>query len=228
LIDRKAETHRDHEARPLSDHIDAWHAAILAQKKTARHAEQYRDRATKIVAFVKSAQLSTVEAGRRDSEQRKAAAASAGALRSARLSELTTERIQAALATLLDSGKSPQTVEHYRAAIRAFCIWADRTGRIRSNPIKGVTGYNVAEDVRHERRALTDDELARLVSSTESGPVRQAMTAALRAMAYRVASATGFRVAELRSLTPESFRLDDAQPAIFLSASSTKNRRPAD
>ncbi len=47
-------------------------------------------------------------------------------------------------------------------------------------------------------------------------------------MAYRVASATGFRVQELRSLTPESFRIDRPDPSIFLRASSTKNRKPAD
>jgi integrase len=47
-------------------------------------------------------------------------------------------------------------------------------------------------------------------------------------MAYRAAAGTGFRVDELRSLTPEAFRLDCPQPIIWLKASSTKNRKPAD
>ena len=54
------------------------------------------------------------------------------------------------------------------------------------------------------------------------------MSGPLRAMAYRVAAATGFRVAELRSLTAESFRLQGPDPSIFLRAGSTKNRRPAE
>jgi integrase len=53
------------------------------------------------------------------------------------------------------------------------------------------------------------------------------MPGPLRALAYRVAAATGFRAQELRSLTPESFRLGN-EPTIFLAASSTKNRKPAD
>jgi integrase len=54
------------------------------------------------------------------------------------------------------------------------------------------------------------------------------MPGPLRAMAYRVAAATGFRVEELRTLLPESFRLDGAEPVIILTASATKNRRPAE
>jgi integrase len=44
-------------------------------------------------------------------------------------------------------------------------------------------------------------------------------------MLYRVAAGTGFRVSELRSLTPASFRLDDDPPAIALHAASSKHRR---
>jgi hypothetical protein len=47
-------------------------------------------------------------------------------------------------------------------------------------------------------------------------------------MAYRTAAGTGFRAEELRSLTPESFRLDRPDPSIFLKAAATKNRKPAD
>ena len=93
--------------------------------------------------------------------------------------------------------------------------------------MQGVESFNVQQD-QQVRRALSDDELALLVQSTARGPDRFEMSGQLRAMAYRVASATGFRVQELRSLTPESFRVDRPDPSIFLRASSTKNRRPAD
>jgi hypothetical protein len=47
----------------------------------------------------------------------------------------------------------------------------------------------------------------------------------LRAVAYRLAASTGFRVNEIRSLTPESFRLDDPDPVVCLDAAAAKNRR---
>src|SRR5262249_6346450 len=145
-----------------------------------------------------------------------------------RFSHLSPEAIQSALAALRDAGWSLQTCNHYRAAIRAFLRWAFDKGRIRDIPLRGVESFNAEEDERHPRRALTDDELARLIQTTEAGPDRYGMPGGLRAVAYRVAAATGFRVEELRSLTPESFRLAGPPPSIALKASSTKNRKPAD
>ena len=99
---------------------------------------------------------------------------------------------------------------------------------MRDNPMRGVKGFNVEEDLRHERLSLTDDELARLIVTAEDGPTHHDMTGPSRAMAYRLATATGFRADELRSLTPESFRLGGPEPTIFLRASATKNRRPVE
>jgi len=45
LVDPKAESFRDHEAKPLSCHPHAWHCDMLAKGKTAKHAELCRDRA---------------------------------------------------------------------------------------------------------------------------------------------------------------------------------------
>ena len=123
----------------------------------------------------------------------------AEALTAARLSDLTPERIQSSLAALRDAGKSNQTVNHYRAALRAFVRWLADKGRLRGNPMRGVKGFNAEEDPRHERRILTDDELSRLIRTAEYGPAVYGMPGPLRAMSYRVAAATGFRAAELRT-----------------------------
>lgn len=48
----------------------------------------------------------------------------------------------------------------------------------------------------------------------------------MRAMIYRVAMGTSFRAEELRSLTPECFRLDD-DPTITVKAAYTKNGEEA-
>jgi integrase len=201
---------------------------MLARGKTARHADEYRERAEKLVAIILGARLSDLEPGRKPEALQRAARKLADALASARLSDLTAERIQAALAALRDAGKANQTVNHYRAALRAFVRWAWDRGRLRDNPMRGVAGYNAEEDVRHPRRSLTVGELALLIATAEAGPELFNMPGPLRAMAYRVAAATGFRAEELRTLTPESFRLDGAEPTVFLRADATKDRRPAD
>ncbi len=146
----------------------------------------------------------------------------------ARLSDLVPDRIQAALGRLREAGKANQTVNHDRAAPRAFVRWAWDNGRIRENPMRGVKGFNAEEDRRHERRSLSDEELARLIRAAASGPECFGMPGPLRAMAYRLAAAAGFRAEELRTLTPESFHLGGPEPSVFLAASATKNRRPAE
>lgn len=46
-----------------------------------------------------------------------------------------------------------------------------------------------------------------------------------RAMLYRIALGTGFRAGEIRSLTLQAFRLDDAPPSIAVAAAYSKHRR---
>lgn len=83
--------------------------------------------------------------------------------------------------------------------------------------------FNVALDKRHERRALTVDELDRLILAAETGPVILGMIGADRAMLYRVAVGSGFRANELRSLTPESFDLCANPPTITVEAGYSKH-----
>ena len=201
---------------------------MQARTKTTKHADQFYDRAGRLATLAQGTRLDDIDPGRTRDAQARGARILAERLRSARLTDLTPERIQAALALLREAGKSHQTVNHYRAALRAFVRWAGDNGRLRDNPMRGVKGFNVEEDRRHERRSLTDDELARLIRTASSGPTLFGMPGPLRSMAYRLAAATGFRAEELRNLTPEAFRLDCPEPSAFLVASTTKNRRPAE
>ena len=228
LIDPKDLAYRNHEARPLAVHLDDWHEDLIAKRKTARHADQYRERAGKLIALVRGRTLAELVPGRKADARERAVKLLADTLSRSHFSNLTSEGIQRALAAIRDEGRSAQTANHHRAAIRAFLRWCFDKGRIREVPMKGVESFNVEEDLRHVRRSLTDDELACLIAYAEAGPDRWGMPGPLRAMAYRVAAATGFRVEELRSLIPESFRLDSVRPRVYLKASSTKNRKPAD
>jgi hypothetical protein len=88
--------------------------------------------------------------------------------------------------------------------------------RLPSNPVAGIDRLNVETDVRHKRRALTPVEVARLVrAARESGCEVQGYPGELRARVYLM---SGRRRLELGSLTPLSFKRDDAQPTLVVEA----------
>ncbi|HMB05426.1 MAG TPA: hypothetical protein VKP69_17025 [Isosphaeraceae bacterium] len=218
IVDAKADALINHGARPLSDHLADWQAGMLARGKTARHAGQYHTRAARVAALVRGARPDDIDPGKRPEAQARATHVLADALKAARLPDLTPDRIQAALARLREVGKSNQTVNHYRAAVRAFVRWASDNGRLRDDPMRGVKGFNVDADRRHLRRALTPDEAARLIRAAESGPVVMGMTGPDRARLYALALGTGLRASELASLTPERFDLSTDPPTATVSA----------
>jgi len=141
LIDPKAEAYRDHETRPTGVHLAEWHKNMLDSGKTSQHANQFLERAQKLVAIIRGAAVADLERGRRPAALAEAAAYLASVMKVARLSDLTSEAIQSGLAVLRDSGKSNQTVNHYRAALRAFVLWCWSKGRLRDNPMRGVSGF---------------------------------------------------------------------------------------
>src|SRR5262249_41995256 len=108
---------------------------------------------------------------------------------------------------------------------KAFCRWMIKERRAAENPVAHLDGLNTKTDRRHDRRALTVDELVKLLNKTRSGPARKGMTGTERAMLYRLAVETGLRAGELRSLTRQSFDLDSEQPTVTVAAECSKRRR---
>jgi integrase len=122
-------------------------------------------------------------------------------------------------------GISTQTANYYLASVKQFCRWAVRDGRAAESPVAHLTGWNARTDRRHDRRALTVDEVRRLLVAALAGPDRMGMTGRERAMLYCVALETGLRAGELRSLTRASFRLEGDQPTVTVAAAYSKRRR---
>jgi integrase len=131
------------------------------------------------------------------------------------------------LARLRDGGKSHQTVNHHRAAVRAFVRWACDTDRLRDDPTRGVKGFNVEADRRHLRRALTPEETPRLIRAAETGPPVRGMSGPDRARLDALALGTGLRASELASVTPERFDLPTDRPAVTVPAAYTRNGKEA-
>ena len=137
LIDRSDLALRDDNVTPIADHLADWHRYMIDQAKTPRHADQYRERAGKLVALVRGVRLAEIERGRKPDALARAAATLANVLKTTRFSDLTSEGIQSALALLRTAGKANQTTNHYRAALRAFVRWAIDKSRLRDNPMQG-------------------------------------------------------------------------------------------
>ena len=142
------------------------------------------------------------------------------------LADLEAERIEETLKELRraeDLGN--RTYNHYLQAIDEFGKWLVATKRLPSNPVAGIDRLNAETDVRHKRRALTAEEMSRLVrAARESGCEVQGYPGELRARVYLMSFFTGLRRLELGSLTPRSFKLDDAQPILMVEAACSKHR----
>lgn len=84
---------------------------------------------------------------------------------------------------------------------------------------------NVKVDRRHDRRALTADEFARLVEAAMHGPPVVCLPGPDRAMMYVLAAWTGYRKTEIGSLTKRSIRLDADPPTVTVAAAYSKRKR---
>jgi site-specific recombinase XerC len=194
LIDPRALRYRDYERTPVADHLDAFRASIVAKGSGVKHADKTRTRAERIIAL--------------------------GGV--GKLSDLSLSRVDKALSALRSEGLSTETLNHYIRAIKGFARWCWKDGRTRDHQLVAKSTTSPESSRTFTRRALSHEESPRLVVAAEHGPVVMGMTGPDRAMAYRVALGTGFRVEEMASLTPGSFALDGKPPTIVCEAGYTK------
>ena len=142
------------------------------------------------------------------------------------LGDISASRLQKFLADLRTTdGLSAQTSNHYLRAFKQFCRWLVRDRRMRDDPLVHLSMLNVKLDRRHDRRALKADEFARLVNAAMSGPPVVCISGPDRAMMYVLAAWTGYRKAEIGSLTKRSFRLDTQPPTVTVAAAYSKRKR---
>ncbi len=143
------------------------------------------------------------------------------------IGDLEAERVEETLKEIrLEDDLGNRTYNHYLQAIDEFGKWLVASKRLPTNPVAGIERLNAETDVRHQRRALTPDEVSRLVKAArDSGVEVQGYPGELRARVYLMSYMTGLRRLELASLIPQSFKLDDAQPTLVVQAACSKHRR---
>ncbi len=139
--------------------------------------------------------------------------------------DISASKIQSHLADCRSSGLAVETSNHYLRAVKNFCRWLMRDRRTPESPVAHLSILNSKSDRRHERRALSSDELRLLVEAAETGRSIESISGADRAMMYVLAAWTGYRKGEIGSLTLQSLQLDADPPTATVSAAYSKRRR---
>jgi len=198
VIDTRAEKLALSESAPLEDHIAAFEATLRAKGGTEEHVRR-------TLTFIRNL---------------------AAACQFERLTDLDAARVSAHVGDLKRQGMGARSINARLTAFKSLTVWLWKIERLRTDPMKQVAKLNGRTDRRHQRRALADDEVARLIRTAKKGPVVWGMAGPDRAMLYRVAVETGLRAGELASLTPYSFDLADPDEAsVKVAAAYSKHRR---
>jgi integrase len=127
------------------------------------------------------------------------------------IESVTPERLEAALDEIRAS-RSDRTVNQFRWCLKTFFRWLKTFGKWSEDPSERIAPQREIRTLR--RRALTPDEIARLLDAAPPG----------RALVYRMAITTGLRRGELAALRWGDLSLDDRK-TVTVRQESAKNRR---
>lgn len=199
--------------RTLEEHVNEWGESVTAKGTATSHVKQLKKKAMRLAAIANWKRLGDITA---DSCRKALARLGKPMLPDERRGHIDKE----------EYGLSMQTRNHYLSAIKQFLHWAVETDRWHKNQLAPLRPGNVREDRRHDRRAPTDEEMAKFFAhlETDEAPVRRWMNSRQRALGYRLCMTTGLRASELRSLSRKSFDLEGGTVAVR--ASYDKRGRP--
>ena len=189
----------DHRKRPIAEHIADYNRHLQAKENAKRYVE---------IAIARVKAIAT-------------------ACRFRGIGDIAPSPVANWLRDQRDGGTfGMSTSNDYLIAMKAFCNWLVREMRLVRNPLAHLQRLNAKLDVRRARRALTPDELERLITTAATVQCRLgAIPNRDRAVLYRVAAFTGLRAQELASLTPQSFDLSATPPTVEVEACYSKHRR---
>jgi integrase len=206
LVDAADVRRRDAARVPLEDHADAFRDSILDGGGSETYA---KGRRSTILRLLKDAGITSI-------------------------ADMPTDAIQSAIGRLKKT-RSARTANDALGAIKQFLTWLEDTNRIKEFPraVNLIRRFPEESDRKLKRRAISMDEIQRLLSAAEQGPPiklsrrgyqyeERWITGPDRAMLYRLAMFTGFRANEIRNLTPERFNLDGNPPTITCLAGFSK------
>lgn len=135
----------DHQETPLADHLAAYLVHLKAKGDCDVHLTDTRRLASKIIAGCGFG----------------------------RLADVRREAVESWLVQRAAEGMAARTRNSYLQAIRGLCNWCVETGRLAVNPLVRIGKADEKADRRRQRRALTEDELRRLLYVARCRPLAQ-------------------------------------------------------
>ena len=190
--------YKEHRKKPLIEHLNDFKASLINKGNTEKHAYLVYNRTDAVIR----------------------------ACGFACISDISASKVQRYLAERRRTGLSIRSSNFYLQAVKQFCRWLVADSRTAENPLAYLQAQNPKTDIRHARRAMTVEELNRLIRSTLKGQQHSGMTGTERATLYVLGVSTGLRAGELlASLTWQSFNLSDSTPSVTVLAAYSKHRR---
>ncbi len=141
---------------PVSQHVADFRRSLESKGSTSEHVTQTANRLTSMMNKIKAN----------------------------RLDQLSASRVADWLAEQRRTGMAIQTSNYYLSVAKQFGGWLMRERRLPENPFVSLQRLNARADIRRERRAFSEDELARLVTAANNGPEFRGLTGADRALLY--------------------------------------------
>ena len=211
---------------PIAKHVEAF-AQYVAARKPSGHAPRYLQQVKgRVNAFIESANV-------------------------AYLPEIDADKLAAHVSAMQTRKYSGFTINEHVGTLKQFTRWAVNTNRLAKDPFAATKKADASKLTKvRPRRALSADELARLLNATEQRPalelrmvrrgpnegkpVAKVSDRALekaealgreRVLAYLLTFWTGLRRSELAALEWRDVRLDTLPARIELRARTTKAKR---
>ena len=170
----------DHAGQPLSKHLDAYVRHLQAKGGNARRIGMVRRRIERV----------------------------AGDCRFTTLGRMSTGPIEKWLVMQADAGLSAATRNGYRESLVCFGNWCRRTNRLTVNPFTNLPRADQNANRKHHRRALTEQELLRLLEVARKRPLAEYGRAVITKQTDRKRSAKSRATWTREPLTFEN--IDDA------------------
>ena len=140
------------------------------------------------------------------------------------LADIRREAIERWVANERQRGvRSGQTINLYIMSLKSFIQYLTDVEILPNHSLKSLRKLNPEIDRRRIRRALTEDEISRLLKAAASGICLAAGEPEERVLIYRLLLGTGLRSTELSLLTPSQIDFDRC--LLRIEAAKTKNKK---
>ena len=140
------------------------------------------------------------------------------------LAKLRREPAERWIANEVQKGSlAPRTINHYITSIKSFAQYLTDSELLSSNPLKSIRKLNQEIGQRKKRRAMTAEEIERLLKAAASRKYREKEKSDEQVLIYKLLLGTGLRSTELSLLTLN--QIDFERNRLTIEAAKTKNKK---